>query len=162
MNRFYLKVFLGFLFVFVVLCLVKMWNNYEYRESVQVIKEQDINNPEPDTKRVADACGVIRSAFIGSSNSTWNFKDCSAVSADHMVVTVWSPVEVTADTKVETYTSDRLPAAMSVTMCDLFFRSFDFIQKVDFTVAGADKSNAIKVFNLDRSVCGAGLNSKKL
>jgi hypothetical protein len=158
MNKIYLNFFVLIAVVLLVLCIVKVWNNHTLRETEDVKSTVS----KDGAVRVADACGVIREAFLGSSNSLWNFQNCKAVSADHMEVNVWSPAELNADSKVSVYGPDQLPPATSATMCDVFFRPFDFIQKVDFIVTGSDKVTPVNLFKLDRSVCGAGLKSEVL
>ncbi|MBQ8707438.1 MAG: hypothetical protein IJ523_05075 [Succinivibrionaceae bacterium] len=109
-----------------------------------------------DAGAAAEACGVIREAFLKSSSSAWTFSGCSALASDHYQVKVWTAQQKAA-AQPAVFAAGDLPPDMAANMCDLFFRSFDFIVKADFVVLGSDRKSPVMIFNLDRRICSSSL-----
>ncbi len=110
---------------------------------------------------IAEVCGKIRTVFLNSTNTSWNFFNCEVKSDQHIVVSVWSNDEPLPEgSSPRVFTSDAVPSAMRPVLCDIFFRSFEMVKQADFTITASDKKNPLMVFNLDRSICSIGKNSQ--
>lgn len=106
------------------------------------------------TPTVAEVCGQLRTAFIKSSSSSLNFKNCLVLSDSSLEVSVWSSVDKPIKPElVQNYNDTNLPQAQAKSMCETFFRSFPILKNVKFVVLADDQNSVLMNFDMTSDVC---------